>query len=208
MISGYDRLLQNTGMPTTTFKYFPDFAKEAAFDAKGCAFCSRVPALDGAWLQFDDDYDDPPPVCIDDLLADKARVDIPRRLQQRLALAVHARHADWEEQRVATYVATHTAELAHTPPVPWIQENEWPICAEDYAIYVGQLTRNKLTERYGSSRAAKASLRTIMRTLRPKWEVDKAKHLEAWWDALGDFLCIYSFRCDEGTEVVVLQTML
>src|SRR5258708_18957204 len=175
-------------MPTTTFKYFPDFAKEAAFDAKGCAFCSRVPALDGAWFQFDDDYDDPPPVCIDDLLADKARVDIPRRLQQRLARAVHARHADWEEQRVAAYVATHTAALAHTPPVPWIQENEWPICAEDYAIYVGQLTRNKLTERYGCSRAPNAGVRTTIWAVLPKPEVDKAAQPAPPSDALTHFL--------------------
>jgi hypothetical protein len=194
-------------MPTTTFKYFPDFATEVTFDTRGCAFCGRVPALDGVWLDFGDYYDDPPPVCIDDLLADKAHVDIPRRLQQQLALAVRTRHTDWDEERVAAYVATRTAELAHTPPVPWIQENEWPICAEDYATYVGQLTRNTLIERYGSAHAAKAGLQTLMRTLRPNWDVDKAQHLQAWWDALGDFLRLYSFRCDEGAEVVVLQTM-
>ncbi len=129
------------------FKYFPDFAKEAVFDPRGCAFCGRVPALAGAWLDFDEYYDDPPAACIDDLIADKARVDIPRRLQERLAQAVHASHPDWDGEQVAAYVASRTDELAHTPPVPWVQENEWPIWVDDYAVYVGQLIRDKLVER-------------------------------------------------------------
>jgi hypothetical protein len=49
--------------------------------------------------------------------------------------------------------------LAHTPPVPWLQNNEWPICSDDFAVYLGELTREGLGQRWGSEAAGKRALR-------------------------------------------------
>ena len=148
----------------TRFRYFPTFPEGACFDARPCAFCGATPALDGAWLDVDEDYDDPPPVCIEDLLRDRARVAIPAWMQQDLADHVATAHPAWAEQRKAAYVAARTAALAHTPPVPWLQENEWPVCADDYACFDGELTRERLEQRYGGPMQAQAAFQRILTT--------------------------------------------
>lgn len=188
------------------FRYFPGFPQGAAFDAKACHFCGKHPALDGAWLDFDEDYDDPPPVCTEDLIADKARVAIPRWITLELTNRVAAHHSNWNAEHVARYVAERTHELAHTPPIPWLQENEWPLCSDDFATYSGQLTREVLTTRAGNAAAAQADLRAIMAQERPQWTLD-AQHLDAWWQRLGDFLRIYEFRCGSDGDIHVVQTM-
>jgi uncharacterized protein UPF0167 len=190
----------------TTFRYFPTFPEGARFDARPCAFCGATPALDDVWLDVDEDYDDPPPVCVADLLRDRARVAIPAWIEQDLADQVATAHPEWDDQRKAAYVAARTAELAHTPPVPWVQENEWPVCADDYAGFDGELTRERLEHRYGGPREAQAALGRIIADLRPAWQLN-AESLDAWWQRLGGFVRVYAFRCPKGEETYVLQTM-
>lgn len=187
------------------FRYFPSFPDGACLAAGSCYFCGRTPALDGVWLDFDEDFDDPPPVCVEDLVADRARVAVPAWVQEALARGVRERHPEWDAERRSRYTAERTDELAHTPPVPWIQENEWPVCADDYATYLGQLTREGLEQRYGGSAGGKVALRQIMQEERPNWKLDDAA-LEDWWPRLGGFLHVYAFDCD-GKHVHVLQTM-
>lgn len=181
---------------------FPD---GASFDARPCAFCGGTPALDGVWLDFDEDYDDPPPVCVEDFLRGRARAAIPAWIQRELADHVTIAHPEWDDQRKAAYVATHTDELSHTPPVPWLQENEWPVCADDYAQFDGELTRERLQKRYGGLKEAKAALRKIFEDLRPAWQ-QSDESLDAWWQRLGGLLRIYAFRCPGDEERYVLQT--
>ena len=190
----------------STFRYFPGFPEGAVFDTRPCHFCGTVPALDGAWLDFEEDYDDPPPVCIEDLLADKARVARPNWVSHELANRVAARHSDWSAEQQERYVAERTSELAHTPPVPWLQENEWPVCSDDYAKYAGEITRDTLLAQYGGAGAAHATLQKIMSQERPKWLLD-AEQLEVWWQRLGDFLRVYRFHCDDGEDVFIVQAM-
>lgn len=187
------------------FRYFPNFPEEARFSMEPCYFCGQVPALDGIWLEFAEDFDDPPSVCVSDLMVGKAQVAVPGWASAALAHAVSVQHSDWSPEQQDAYIQARTDELAHTPPVPWIQENEWPICRDDYSVYIGQLTQEKLVQRYGSTDDAKTSLLKRVQQLRPAWNLASSERDE-WWDSLGGFLHIYVFRC--GTEeVYVLQTM-
>jgi hypothetical protein len=187
------------------FRYFPTFPIGARFVSEPCYFCRRTPALDGVWLDFDGDFDGPPPVCVDDLVADRARVLIPDWAREALGRAMVERHPDWDAERRSAYVADRTWELAHTPPVPWIQDNEWPIYEDDYAAFLGQLRREDLGRRHGGSAGGKAALRRIMREQRPNWRMDSGT-LDAWWYRLGEFLRVYTFGSREK-ELYVLQTM-
>lgn len=188
-----------------TFRYFPGYPEGAPFAEGPCYFCGSHPAIDGMWLGFDKDFDDPPPVCIQDLIADKARVDIADWIWQLLARNVEIQHPDWTAQTRQAYVEARTYELAHTPPVPWIQNNEWPVCADDYASFTGELTREKLEAHTGGAEGGKALLLAIMRQERPDWPIDV--QLNNYWEYLGDFMRIYQFRCPDGSEVNVLQMM-
>lgn len=187
------------------FRYCPGYPDGARLAEEACSFCGARPALDGAWLDFDEDYDEPPPVCADCLLAGKAHVVVPGWVQKALAQSVAAQHLDWNAEARDAYVAERTHELAHTPPVPWIQNNEWPICGDDYAQYAGELTRERLEAQAGSMEGAKRLLRDIMVRERPLWPVDE--HVEQYWEYLGGFMAIFRFRCQGGSEVDVLQMM-
>jgi hypothetical protein len=187
------------------FRYFPSFPRGARFTTEPCYFCGRTPTLDGVWLDFDDDFDDPPPVCVDDLVAGRVRVAIPQWVRDALACAVHESHPEWDATRQSNYVTERTEELAHTPPVPWIQENEWPVCADDYAVFLRQLTREDLERRHEGPAGGKAALQRIMAEQRPNWQ-SGPEALDVWWDRLGGFLRLYAFAC-ESKQVYVLQTM-
>ncbi|MBF6589715.1 MAG: CbrC family protein [Ktedonobacterales bacterium] len=187
------------------FRYFPGYPEGAAFAEKPCYFCGACPALDGELLDFDEAFNDPPPVCLPDFLAGKARMDIPSSIQRTLARNVEARHPDWNEQARETYVQERTEELAHTPPVSWIQPNQWPVCGGDYAQFIGELTRARIEAHAGSVEGGKIFLQTILRQERPEWPGDS--WLERYWEYLGDFMRIYQFRCPDGSEVNVLQMM-
>ncbi|MCM1118874.1 MAG: CbrC family protein [bacterium] len=56
-------------------------------------------------------------------LADKkAEVDVPEYIQNRIM-----------NNRTAK-----TDELRYTPPVPWVQYNDWPVCCDDFMQYMGE----------------------------------------------------------------------
>ena len=97
-------------------------------------------------------------------------------------------------------------KLAHTPPVPWLQNNEWPVCNDDFAVYNGELTRDQLLLEHEGAGPAKAALRAMVEEVKPEWELDE-EALDTAWDQLGNFVAVFAFRCPGNPKpLYVLQT--
>lgn len=182
------------------FRYFPRFPESARLDAGNCAYCGASPTIPGGRLA--------PRVaaCAECVRSGRAQQPVPRWIQQALAHAVAASHSDWSQERQAAWGAQRVAELAATPPIAWLQNNEWPVCQDDFAVFAGELSQARLLETHRSPERSRAALRDIVQAARPDWELD-AEDVAALWEQLGNFVAIYVFRCPAKQEdIYVLQT--
>ena len=186
----------------TQFRYFPAYPQGAQLGDDACDLCGHRPAITGIRLGLR--MDEPRNVCADCLAADKVAASIPQWIQQDVRDAVDRLHADWSAMARADLVAARVYELAHTPPVPWLQNNEWPLCGDDFAIYQGELTQEALKRQHGGIVGGKAVLRTILERVVPNWEQDDVA-IDAEWRDLGNFLAVFVFRCLDQ-DVYVVQT--
>jgi uncharacterized protein CbrC (UPF0167 family) len=129
----------------------------------------------------------------------KTHADVPSWIARDLLASVEAQHPDWSIEKSSSYVAARIAELSRTPPIAWIQDNEWPVCGDDFAAYVGELTREGLERQYGGIEPGKAALRRIIEQERPAWTKDE-ETLDWQWSELGNFLAVFVFRCLNDTQ--------
>jgi uncharacterized protein CbrC (UPF0167 family) len=185
------------------FRYFPDFPEGADLRDTPCILCDRRPAIPEIRLGFGRGLEGA--VCATCIAEGKATVRVPSWVQSELEAGVTRTHPEWSDQEHVRYVSERVNELAHTPPVPWLQDNDWPVCDDDFAMYRGEVTRDRLEQRYGSVREAKARLREILLDAVPDWEQDDAA-IEAEWNQLADWLAIFAFSCHNGTWIHIVQT--
>lgn len=189
-----------------TFEYFPNFPEGAQLRPEACGYCGRSPAIPAERLMFNPGNAGPKVVCADCLQEGKARVRIPQWIERELWQAIGQVHPDWNPTQRAELVAIRLSKLAHTPPIPWLQSNEWPICGDDFARYGGELTREHLLHEHDNAALAKEALRAIIEEVRPEWELT-TEDMETAWEQLGNFVAIFLFRCPgDPRTTYVLQT--
>jgi hypothetical protein len=144
------------------------------------------------------------PICADCLAQGRGQVNVPDWVKRDLAHAVASVHPAWSLRERESLVAGRLEALAHTPPVPWLQNNEWPVCGDDFAVYKGELTRDKLLAEHRSVEHAKEALHDVIEEVRPEWTLDE-EALGTAWEQLGNFVAIFEFQCDAGETVYVVQ---
>lgn len=186
------------------FRYFPTFPEHANLRVEPCAMCGRAPTVPAVRLHGG--AVDRQSVCADCLAEGKAAVQIPKWIIKELEHGVSGAHPDWSAEKRASYVADRVDELAHTPPIHWLQNNEWPVCDDDFAAYERELSREVLEQQHSDSAHAREALRSILLQAVPNWEQDE-KAIEAEWSELGNFLAVFEFRClDSDERRYVVQT--
>lgn len=187
---------------TSQFRYFPAFPSGALLKETACAWCGRSPSIPPVYLVLVGAARSP--LCADCLALGRGQVKVPDWLTRDLAHAVAAAHPSWSLAEQEAFVAARLEALAHTPPVPWLQNNEWPVCSDDFAVYLGELTREGLAQRWGGEAAGKQALRAILLQALPEWSQDEAD-VDAEWMALANDLAIFAFQCDAGETRYVVQ---
>ncbi|MBF6590828.1 MAG: CbrC family protein [Ktedonobacterales bacterium] len=188
------------------FEYFPTFPEGAQLHAEACEHCGRSPTIPAVRLERTPGEDNATATCADCLRAGRARAPIPQWVKRALARAVDVAHPDWSHKQRTDLVASRIDKLAHTPPVPWLQNNEWPVCHDDFARYMGELTHERLLQEHGSAERAKGVLRAIIEEVRPEW-VLTMEDIETAWEQLGNFVAVFLFHCsDHAKTIYVLQT--
>ena len=185
------------------FRYFPDFPQGADLRETPCRLCDRRPAIPAIRLGFGGGLEGA--VCAHCIAEGKAPVHVPSWVHSELEAGVTRTHPEWSEQERVRYVSERVSELAHTPPIPWLQNNDRPVCDDDFAIFRGEVTRDRLEQRCGRVSEAKGRLRELLLQAVPNWEQDDAA-IEAEWKQLANWLAIFAFSCPDGTWIHIVQT--
>ncbi len=182
-----------------TFRYFPNFPKGADLEDGLCTVCGNKFVIPMHMLY------PPTSLCSQCLAQRKGKVNIEPWIVRQLENAMRVNHQDWLEQDIQACVAERIDELAHTPPILWLQNNEWPICTDDFAQFIGEITQEKLlAEHQWNVLQAKEALREILVTSMPLWEQDDVT-LELEWTLLGNWLAIFAFQCHDSW-IYIAQT--
>ena len=179
------------------FRYFPNYQEWARFTDKPCASCQGTPCLEGIYFDQSSELES---VCLDCLTTGQVKVDIPSYIHNQLMESVRRTHSDWTDQQIDMHVAARVSALAMTPPVPWIQNNEWPVCGDDFAYYLGERNQEDL-----SLMAPDGNGLTYLHTI-----VNKPEQMQdgaAIWHALENgWATVFLFECEANkTYIAVIQ---
>jgi hypothetical protein len=180
------------------FKYFPEYEKWAVFTNEKCICPDDLPCLEP--IHFDDpDIEDP--VCLDQLVNGQVRVDIPAYLQKRLLDSILKTHPSWSGDQTRNFAAQVVDTLSRTPPIPWIQNNDWPVCCGDFCCYLGEWSQEQLTESSseGNGSSFLWGILADYRRNRRDAPGDIWQEIESGWTT------IYVFRCFDCNKLIAVD---
>lgn len=164
------------------YRYFENVEKNAYLTNIPCQFCGREElCLDGAFF----DRDDIESICLECFNKKKVNVDIPDYIKNRVEKET--------EHKVET--------LKYTPPVPWIQNNDWPVCCDDYMVYIGEWEQDEFIA-YSVEQDGKSLLKELL----TEELVSRVENFDVLWDDLGNETAAFVFRCPQcGKRIVICQ---
>lgn len=153
------------------YKYFFNVKRDAAFTKKQCEFCGGTEnCLEGVY--FGDNSTES--ICLSCLDNKKASVDVP----------VYVR------ERIIKNQISKSDILKYTPPVPWVQYNDWQVCCDDYMQYMGEWQQRDFINNSVDGDGINMLEKILDKDTREK--VDDIKTL---WDDLGYDTVAYIFKC-------------
>lgn len=156
------------------FKYFDDPLKNAEFiDEEECQSCGASShCLEGEYFDLDEEVIS---VCLDCLQQGVIKVNIPKYIKDRIADI-------GKEEKVA--------ELEKTPPVPWIQYNDWPVCCNDFTKYLGEWDRSDFEKHSNDGDGLNYLLNILDQSSK-----EKIESVQVFWEDIGHHTAIFVFEC-------------
>ena len=163
------------------YKYFEDVLKNGYFTETPCQFCGNTQnCLDGA---FFDRNDGVMSICLDCFDKRKVNVTIPNYIANKVN--------NNRKQKVN--------ELGFCPPVPWIQNNDWPVCCDDFMVYIGEWEQEDFC-----AHSPNGDGMSILKELLIDELKDNVESYEALWDDLGYETAAFVFKCPSCGKIVVI----
>ena len=165
------------------YKYFRDVLKNGYFTETPCQFCgSSEHCLEGSFFDRDDNLVS---ICLNCFDKRKVSVDIPGYIADRVVKK--------QNEKVT--------ELSFCPPVPWIQNNDWPVCCDDYMTYIGEWEREDFIKNSTNGDGLSLLKELLIDELK-----NNVESYEALWADLGYETAAFVFKCSKcGNKVVVCQ---
>ena len=162
------------------YKYFKNVEKNAYFTEVPCQFCgSKHLCLDGVFFEKENITS----ICLDCFNKKRVKVSVPDYIQARVI--------DNRDEKVN--------ELQCNPPVPWIQSNDWPVCCDDYMVYIGEWEQDDFTS-YSKNESGKDVLKKL---ISPEL-LNKVDSFDALWDDLGYGTATFAFQCKHCGKIVIV----
>lgn len=153
------------------FKYYSNPETNAVFTNRLCRFCSSSrECLEGVYF----DVPGIDSVCLECLEQKKVSVPVPQ----------------YVKQQIRQNEPVKTALLMQTPPVPWVQYNDWPVCCDDYMQYIGEWTREDF-----QNEALNGDGIGLLRAILRDDLAAQTDDFEVLWDSIGDDTAVFVFRC-------------
>ena len=91
--------------------------------------------------------------------------------------------------------------MSFCPPVPWIQNNDWPVCCDDYMTYIGEWDREDFIKNSTYDDGLSLLKELLIDELK-----NNVESYEALWADLGYETAAFVFKCSKcGNKVVVCQ---
>lgn len=155
------------------FRYFNDPIKNAVFTDVECQSCgSKEYCLEGEYF---DRGDEVVSVCLDCLMLGKITVDIPGYVKDKI---------DEDKQR-----GKKIKDLERTPPVPWIQYNDWPVCCSDFMCYLGEWEKEDLNN-FSNGDGKKLVFSILDNDTR-----NRINDEDVFWEDIGEYTALFVFKC-------------
>lgn len=182
------------------FKYFQNPEKNARYIDEPCEVCgSNNLCLNGTY--FDHYEDELESICMDCLVQGKVVVKFPNFLYTRIYDEVKKENQNSTEEQIKNKIDTIFSVLEKTPPIPWIQYNDWPVCCGDFMTYLEELGRDNL-----NLMATNGDGKSLLFDLLDEETKSRVEDLEALWNDLEDYDIAYHFKCEKcGKERVIIQ---
>ena len=165
------------------YKYFNNVKRDAAFSENPCQFCgSTQDCLEGVFFGRLDIES----VCLECFAEKRAYVEIPAYVQRRVKVNSSRKIND----------------LMFTPPIPWVQHNDWPVCCDDFMQYIGEWEQEEFD---GFSNDKKGIV--LLEELLAEVTRSRVDDITVLWDDLGYDTVAYVFKCPQcGKMLVVCQS--
>ncbi|RCW39603.1 CbrC family protein [Paenibacillus prosopidis] len=171
------------------FRYFDDPLRNAEFIESPCESCgSEENCLDGVF--FDEPEFDRESVCMDCLVDGKVKVHIRDYLVEKLERNVKKSYPSELEDKVPKIVDIQCSELKKSPPIPWIQQNDWVVCCGEFAKYLGEWSQEKFELSSANRNGKEFQLSILEKEYR-----DRIEDEELFWEDIGNDTAIYVFEC-------------
>lgn len=165
------------------YKYHRNFRNNVVFSKEKCQFCgSDIDCLEGIY------FDNPAikSVCTSCLKLKRAEVIIPEYIQNR----------------IKNDSSSKTEELKYTPPVPWIQYNDWPVCCDDYSVFIGEWEQEDFIRE-----AAESDPVDYFKNLLSEYTLSLVDDITVLWDDIGNNTAAFVFQCLKcNRKIVVCQS--
>ena len=162
------------------YKYFENVKENAYFTEAPCQFCGATEnCLDGAFFERDDIES----ICLNCFEKKQVEVDVP----------------DYIRNNIKNDSEKKFGELRFTPPVPWIQNNDWPVCCDDYMVFIGEWEQDDFIKA-SENNDGKALLKKLLH----KDLIELVENWDALWDDIGYETAAFVFKCPYCGKIVVI----
>lgn len=184
-----------------SFKYFEDYNTNARFTGEKCEICGKEDlCLNGIYLDISGR--DLESVCISCLVKGEITIQIPEYLRNRLYENIKSITPHLSEELINNKVNILVDELSRTPPVPWVQYNDWPTCCADFMTYIGEWE----TEDFEKNAADGDGKNYLLNSIDERTK-NQIEGLDVLWDDIGYDTIAFVFKCRKcGKTAVVLQS--
>jgi uncharacterized protein CbrC (UPF0167 family) len=162
---------------TPNFKYFDDPHSNAEFTDHVCQVCgSKEHCLEGEYF---DRGDEVVSVCLSCLQQGKVTVNIPDFIKRKI-----------ESVQDSKETIKSIDALSKTPPVPWIQYNDWAVCCGEFGRYIGEWSADKLMQQSQDGDGM-----MYLMSILDEFSAEKVQNPELFWQTVGRNTSIFMFEC-------------
>lgn len=153
------------------YDYYKDVKRDAVFTEEKCQFCGNdSDCLEGVYFGQSKLNS----ICLDCLDNHRIEVYIPEYLRNQIQYNCERK----------------TEKLKYTPPVPWVQYNEWQICCDDYMQYIGEWEQEDFIKESVDGDGI-----GLLQKLLCQDTLDKVDDINVLWEDIGFDTVAFVFYC-------------
>ncbi|MBM7868533.1 uncharacterized protein CbrC (UPF0167 family) [Clostridium pascui] len=180
------------------FKYFEEPLKYARFSDEPCDNCGSTNlCLNGTY--FDSSEDDIESICLECLVKGEIKVELPSFLVERLHDQIKLKYQHISSYEIQEKVNRILEELSKTPPVPWLQFNDWPVCCGDFMRYIGEWGK----EEFNFNSHDGNGKEYLFKLLDVSFQ-NQIEDFEQFWNEIGEYSIVFVFECMECEKRIAI----